>query len=125
MAKLGQIVCECDTDTPCCVALDAEPVDPERSTDLAAGFKALGDAHRVAIIHLIANAAEPVCVVDVERHLPLAQSTVSYHLKTLLDAGVIDREKRTKWNYYSINAPRLAGLTAALEDYRTRYLTPA
>lgn len=125
MSKLGQIVCECDTDTPCCVALDAEPIDPQRSTDLADGFKALGDPHRMAIIHLIANAGEAVCVVDVERHLPLAQSTVSYHLKTLLDAGVIDREKRTKWNYYSINTRRLAVLTAALDDYRTAYLAAA
>jgi len=125
MSKLGQIVCECDTDTPCCVALDAEPIDELRSTDLAAGFKALGDPHRVAIIHLIANAGEPVSVVDVERHLPLAQSTVSYHLRALLDAGVIDREKRTKWNYYSLNAPRLASLTAALDHYRAKYLIAA
>ena len=125
MSKLGQIVCECETDTPCCIALDAEPIDPERSTDLAAGFKALGDPHRVAIIHLIANAGEPLCVVDVERHLPLAQSTVSYHLKALIGAGVIDRESRTKWNYYSLNAPRLASLTAALDDYRDKYMTAA
>lgn len=125
MSKLGQIVCECDTDTPCCVALDAEPIDARRSTDLADGFKALGDPHRVAIMHLIANAGEPVCVVDVERHLPLAQSTVSYHLKALLDAGIIDREKRTKWNYYSINPQRLATLTAALDEYRTTVLAAA
>jgi hypothetical protein len=50
MSEFGQIVCECDTDTPCCVALDAEPIDEQRSTDLAAGFKALGDPHRIAIV---------------------------------------------------------------------------
>ena len=125
MSKLGQSVCECDTETPCCVALDAEPIDATKSMDLAEAFKALGDPHRVAIIHLIASTGEAVCVVDVERHLPLAQSTVSYHLKTLLDAGIIDRERRTKWNYYSLRASRLATLTAALDDFRTKYVAAA
>ena len=59
-------------------------------------------------------------MVDVQRHLPVSQSTVSYHLKTLLDAGVIDREKRTKWNYYSLNQTRLGHLAKALADFRDR-----
>ncbi len=105
------------------MALDAQPIDALRAEDLAEAFGALGDPYRMAIVHLIDSAGEPVCVVDVERHLPLAQSTVSYHLKALLDAGVIDREKRGRWSYYSINAARLDQLTAALSEYSARART--
>lgn len=120
VAKLSQITCECDTEVACCVALDTEPIDIVYAEDLAEAFAALGDPYRMAIIHLIAATGEPVCVVDVERHLPLAQSTVSYHLKALLDAGVINREKRGRWSYYSLNSDRLTHLTGALGEYGSR-----
>ncbi len=118
MSKLNQIRCECDTVESCCVALNAEPIDEMRAGDLARGFNALGDPYRVAIMHLISTAGEPVCVVDVERHLPLSQSTVSYHLKVMLDAGLLTREKRTKWNYYGLVQDRMDYLSAAIDSYR-------
>lgn len=120
MPRTGQITCECATATACCAALEVEPLDNKASEGLANGFKALGDPHRMAIIHLLTAAGEPVCVVDIERHLPLSQSTVSYHLKTLLDSGVINRERRSKWNYYTVNPGRLGELTTALESYTSR-----
>ena len=109
------MVCICvDRDGAVCEPLRAEPLDAERGADLAAGFKALGDPHRVAILHLLAVAGEPVCVVDVERHVDLAQSTISYHLKALVDAGVITRQRRGKWSYYSIVDDRIDDLVAAM-----------
>jgi ArsR family transcriptional regulator len=117
MPERGQIVCDCGTETACCVSLLADPIDEDVSDDLAIGFKALGDPHRVAVIHMLAGAPGPVCVVDIERHLPLSQSTVSYHLKTLLDAGVIDRERRGRWSYYTIRPERLDQLSRALADH--------
>jgi ArsR family transcriptional regulator len=101
------------------VALQTEPIDESNSADLSAGFKALGDPHRVAVIHLLSAAPGPVCVVDIERHLPLSQSTVSYHLKTLVDAGLLDRERRGRWSYYTIRPDRLAELSEALDRYRS------
>ncbi|MFQ5967927.1 MAG: ArsR/SmtB family transcription factor [Acidimicrobiia bacterium] len=120
MSKVGQITCECETTTACCVALEAEPIDEPVAEDLAAGFKALGDPYRVAIVHLISGAAGPVCVVDIERHLPLAQSTVSYHLKSLVNAGVLDRERRGRWSYYTVRPERLDTLTESLDKYAQR-----
>ena len=119
MSDTGQI----GSDSACCVALQEDPINHRTSQDLATGFKALGDPHRVAVLHLLTGAGEPVCVVDIERHLPLSQSTVSYHLKTLLDAGVIEREPRGKWSYYSVQSGRLAELTDALETYTQRLTT--
>ena len=114
----GQMTCECtDADGAACQPLRADPLDNERGADLAAGFKALGDPHRVAILHLLAVTAEPVCVVDVERHIDLAQSTISHHLKTLLDAGIISRERRGKWSYYSIEDERLAELGVGIDRF--------
>lgn len=111
------MVCACDDpDGEVCAPLRVAPADIERSEDLAAGFKALGDPHRIAILHLLAAAGVPVCVVDVERHIDLAQSTISHHLKTLLDAGVITRERRGRWSYYSIVDDRVAQLASDLDE---------
>ncbi len=118
MTDSGQMTCECtDVDGAACQPLRVEPLDNARGVDLAAGFKALGDPHRVAILHLLAITAEPVCVVDVERHIDLAQSTISHHLKTLVKAGIISRERRGKWSYYSIEDERLTELGVGLDRF--------
>lgn len=114
MTDSGQMICSCADDGVVCAPLRRQPADPAKSADLAAGFKALGDPHRMAILYLLSAAGQPVCVVDVERHIDLAQSTISHHLKVLLDAGVIAREPRGKWSYYSINAARLLALSSEL-----------
>lgn len=118
MAGSGQITCRCvDPDETLCTPLRVDPLDAENAADLASGFKALGDPHRISILHLLAVTREPVCVLDVERHLDLAQSTISHHLKTLADAGVISRERRGKWSYYSIVDDRLAELGAGIAGF--------
>ena len=66
-------------------------------------FKALADRHRVKILNrLLAAGGEAVCVCDFEAMLDLKQSTVSYHLKQLLDAGIVEREKRGSYAYFSL-----------------------
>ena len=111
------MICACESpDGAVCAPLRVEPYDAARGADLAAGFKALGDPHRVAIVHLLAAAGVPVCVVDVERHFDLAQSTISHHLKTLVDAGVLHREPIGKWSYYSIVRDRLAELGVGINQ---------
>lgn len=96
---------------------DGEPLPSELAEDLSIGFKALGDPHRVAMVDLLLRAGEPVCVVDIERHLPLAQSTVSYHLKFLVDARILDRERRGRWMYYTVRPERLERLQEALRRF--------
>ncbi len=98
----------------CCNPATGDALEAVAAIDLASGFKALGDPHRVAVIDLLVRAGEPVCVVDIERHLPLAQSTVSYHLKALVEAGVLHRERRGRWMYYSVRPDRLEHLQQAL-----------
>src|SRR5438105_14532274 len=86
----------------CCTPVAAPGITSSQAGALAAVFKALADPHRVRIVNLLANAAEPVCVCDLVPALGLAQGTVSFHLKKLLSAGLLDRERRGTWAYYSL-----------------------
>ncbi|PRQ08480.1 Transcriptional repressor SdpR [Enhygromyxa salina] len=70
-------------------------------------FKALGDATRVEIVALLAEAREPVCACDIEGHFELAQATVSHHLKILREAGVLASERRGTWIFYSLEPTAL------------------
>ena len=74
----------------------------------AALFKALGDPARVKIIDVLSASREPVCACKFEPALGLAQATVSHHLRKLTDAGLLEREQRGKWAYFSLKRDALA-----------------
>jgi ArsR family transcriptional regulator len=59
------------------------------------------------MLQLIARSGEALCVCDLEEHVPLSQPTVSHHLKILAEAGILTRERRGRWAYYSIDESRL------------------
>jgi len=87
----------------CCAPLADAALTDEQSLELEQVFKALADRHRVRILNtLIAAGEEAVCVCDFTDALPLKQSTVSYHLKQLVDVGLIERERRGTYAYYRI-----------------------
>ena len=54
------------------------------------------------IVNLLAAAGEPVCACDLIEPVGLSQPTVSHHLKKLTDAGLLEREQRGKWAYFSL-----------------------
>jgi ArsR family transcriptional regulator, arsenate/arsenite/antimonite-responsive transcriptional repressor len=98
----------------CCAPLGAPALSDEQAIETARVFKALADPHRVKIINLLATSPDPVCVCEFTGPLQLSQPTVSHHLKKLLDAGLLDREQRGTWAYYSLRRDafdRLAGAT--------------
>ena len=85
--------------------------DAER-TALAAGFRALGDPTRLEIFHLIASQCEPICVCDIVERFDLSQPTISHHLKTLRDAGLVTVSRQGVWAFYALDpagAARLGG----------------
>ncbi|WP_096439145.1 ArsR/SmtB family transcription factor [Alteribacter populi] len=65
-------------------------------------FKALADQKRLHLLSILCKEGS-VCVCDLTDILDLPQSKLSYHLKILLDADIILKEKRGTWNYYKIN----------------------
>lgn len=99
----------------CCTPVVVPDISHEQAATLAAIFKALADPHRVHILNLLANSAEPVCVCEFVPLLGLSQGTVSFHLKKLLDVGLLEREQRGTWAYYSLNRDALRRLATVFE----------
>jgi len=88
----------------CCAPLGAPALTEDEAKELETVFKALADRHRVKILNrLLAAEGEAVCVCDFEAMLDLKQPTVSYHLKQLLNAGIVAREKRGSFAYFSLD----------------------
>jgi len=106
-----------DTVAPaaCCAPLGAPSLSDEQAEATARLFKALADPHRIKIINLLATSPEPVCVCEFTGPLGLAQPTVSHHLKKLVGAGLLDREQRGTWAYYSLNRDALSRLAAVAD----------
>jgi ArsR family transcriptional regulator, arsenate/arsenite/antimonite-responsive transcriptional repressor len=99
----------------CCTPVAAPDITPDQAETLASVFKALADPHRVRIVNLLANAAEPVCVCDFMPQLGLSQGTVSFHLKKLLAVGLLEREERGTWAYYSLKRDALDRMATVFE----------
>jgi ArsR family transcriptional regulator len=78
-------------------------------------FSALGNPARVKIVNLLASSKEPVCLCNLIEPLGLAQATVSEHLKRLVEAGLLVREERGKWSYFSLNTEAFARVAALAE----------
>ena len=86
----------------CCGPLAAEGLSDEEAGATAELFKALADPARVRIVNLLASAGEPVCACNLNEPVGLAQPTVSHHLKKLVEAGLLEREQRGRWAYFSL-----------------------
>ena len=98
----------------CCTPVGQPGITGAQAVTLATVFKALADPSRVQIVNLLANAPDPVCVCDFVPLLGLSQGTVSFHLKKLLDAGLLERERRGTWAYYSLKRDGLDQVAEAL-----------
>jgi ArsR family transcriptional regulator len=86
----------------CCVPIARAGMSHEDAEVTAKLFKALADPHRVRVVNLLAVSGEPVCVCDLTEMLGVSQPTVSFHMKKLVDAGLLEREQRGVWAYYSL-----------------------
>jgi len=87
----------------CCVPLVREPLTAEAATDLARTLKAIADPARLRLLSMIAaHEGGEACVCDLIEPLGLTQPTVSHHLKVLVDAGLLTRDKRGVWAYFTL-----------------------
>jgi ArsR family transcriptional regulator len=104
----------------CCAPLARKGITDQEAIATAALFKALSDPHRVRIFNLLANSGTQMCVCDITDLIGLSQPTTSFHLKKLAAAGLIAREQKGTWGYYSINRDALARLARVVESGRRR-----
>jgi ArsR family transcriptional regulator len=99
----------------CCAPLGEATISDDEASDLERVFKALADRHRLKIVNrLLAAGGEAVCACDFEAMLGLKQPTVSYHLKQLRDAGIVEREQRGSFAYFSVAEGALERVGALL-----------
>jgi len=94
----------------CCGALGAAVLEDGEAAATATLFRALSDPARVKILNLLARSDVPVCACEFEPALQLSQPTVSHHLKKLTEAGLLEREQRGKWAYFTLNPEAVSQL---------------
>ena len=97
----------------CCNPV-APPLPDARADELSALYKALADPTRIQILHILAAATEPVCVCDFTAAFDLGQPTISHHLATLREAGIVTSFKRGIWAFYRLNPAMPASARAAV-----------
>ena len=85
--------------------------------DNALLFKALSDANRLMIIDMLSCGELCACVI-LEK-FNITQPTLSHHMKTLCDCGLVSGRKVGKWTYYSLNEETVQCLRAFLDEITT------
>jgi ArsR family transcriptional regulator len=89
--------------TACCTPGTAAALPVAEAERIAHLFKALGDPTRIRLLSLISSAeGGEACICDLTAPVGLSQGTVSHHMKLLADAGLVTREQRGKWAYFSL-----------------------
>jgi ArsR family transcriptional regulator len=108
-------VVDLNVDAACCPPLAQRRVPAEAAAVLAPAFKALGDPVRLQLMSMIASAdGGEVCVCELTPAFDLTGPTISHHLKTLREAGLVDAERRGTWVYYRARPQILRQLAALL-----------
>ncbi len=95
--------------TACCAsAMPPTPLPAATEERLVAGLRAIADPTRLRIVRLLAAQDAPLCACDVVEHVGLSQPTVSHHMKTLADAGLVVATRQGVWAYYALDPQGLA-----------------
>ncbi|MCL4369772.1 MAG: metalloregulator ArsR/SmtB family transcription factor [Chloroflexi bacterium] len=102
----------CLTETPRVRQGELALLADQESLSLANLGKALGDPIRLQILHLLGQ-RPGLCTCEFQELLGLGQSKVSYHLKVLVQAGLISWETHGTWSHYSLAN---SGILAQLRD---------
>ncbi len=100
----------------CCSPLvSTTAMSSEDAERIAPLLKALADPVRLRLLSLVsAHEGREACVCDLNDAFDLSQPTISHHLKVLHEAGLLDREKRGTWVYYSVRTEALADLATLI-----------
>jgi ArsR family transcriptional regulator len=101
--------------TACCAPITREAISADSADKLARTLKAIADPARLRLISMVAaHEDSEACVCDLTEPLGLGQPTVSHHLKILVDAGILTRDKRGTWAYYRLVPGALDSLAKLL-----------
>jgi DNA-binding transcriptional ArsR family regulator len=90
-------------------------VDRAQAEEWASWFRSVGDATRVLILHLLANADAPMTVGEITRRLDVGQSTISHHLAKLAEVRFVLADQQGASSLWRINEDCLACFPSAVD----------
>ena len=93
-----------------------QQVSIQDPTHICAGFRALSDPLRLQIIELLRF--QELCVCELCNKLDVSQSKLSFHLKNLKEANLINSRQQGRWMYYRLNPSSFVELEQYLTQYR-------
>ncbi|MBD1847325.1 winged helix-turn-helix transcriptional regulator [Cyanobacteria bacterium FACHB-63] len=91
-------------------------ITPTSLEFVVAGFHALSDSLRVQVLDLLRE--QELCVCDLCEALEVSQSKLSFHLKVLKEARLVQARQEGRWIYYSLNLPQFVVLEQYLAEFR-------
>lgn len=83
---------------------------------ISSGFHALSEPLRIRLLELLRE--QELCVCELCEVLEVSQSKLSFHLKTLKEAGLVRSRQEGRWIYYSLNLPQFVVLEQYLAEFR-------
>ena len=99
----------------CCAPLAASELSEEEVLATSDVLRALADPARVKIVNLLATRGEPLSADEFVEPLGLSQPTVSHHLKKLTESGLLMREQRGRFAFFSFNSDAVRTLAAVVD----------
>ncbi|MFJ4099857.1 ArsR/SmtB family transcription factor [Amycolatopsis japonica] len=100
--------------------LMAEPaavVDPADAGTAAKLFKALADPVRIRLLSLVRySPGGEACFCDLAEEFDMPQPSLSHHLRVLVSAGILERERRGTWSWYTVVPEPLETLETLLRS---------
>jgi len=85
-------------------------------TLIISGFHALSDPLRIKVLELLRQ--QELCVCELCDRLDVTQSKLSFHLKTLKEAKLVNARQEGRWIYYSLNLAQFVLIEQYLSEYR-------
>lgn len=98
----------------CCAPVRSDALAEDQAELLAKSFAALADPIRLRLLSFITSAPGEVCACDLVAPSGRSQPTVSHHMKILVDAGLVTRQKRGLWVWYQAVPSQLDALRSVL-----------
>jgi ArsR family transcriptional regulator len=100
---------------PCCAPVLVEPLSEAAAEEVAEIFKLLADPTRVQLLSIIAaSPGAEACACDLVEPVGKTQPTISHHLNQMVDAGLLAREKKGRFAWFSIRPSAFVALASAL-----------
>ena len=109
MTELSTVVTDAPGEDVCCAGSECDLMPKDRADDLALVFKALADPTRVRLLQYLAESESgTACACHLPSALGISQPTLSFHMRKLHDAGLVDRDRRGRWVHYTVRPEALA-----------------